>query len=238
MIYSTIFECQKALDALDLHSTPYDANYIDDLYSDYTCSDDDFFPETKGAIGKSTSSSLGDSTIIGSGNISDSDFIVNSGIHAGEDDINSLTRGEFEDAPQPPSRMQCMMASQSKANGNRTDGGRDGRTTGGRLIMQAQISRARRVYNGETPFSPNPTEDEVAALRFIISEQKAQIASEKRALERRREEADASSQHRANLTSLYSSGAMQRSRSRSISRDDRHHISRNLEADYIDVDIL
>jgi hypothetical protein len=81
MIYSTIFECQKALDALDLHSTPYNANYIDDLYSDYSCSDDDFFPETKGAIGKSRSSSSGDSAIIGSGNIIDSDFIVDSGIH-------------------------------------------------------------------------------------------------------------------------------------------------------------
>jgi hypothetical protein len=164
MIYSTIFECQKALDALDLHSTPYDANYIDDLYSDYTFSDDDFFPETKGAIGKSRSYSSGDSAIIESGNISDSDFIIDSDIHADEDDINSLARGEIEDAPQPPSRMQCMMASHGEANGNRTDGGRDGRTTSGRLITQAQISRARCIYNGETPFGPNPTEDEVAAL--------------------------------------------------------------------------
>jgi hypothetical protein len=40
-IYPTIFECQKALDTLNLHVAPYDADYVDGLYSDYTCCDDD-----------------------------------------------------------------------------------------------------------------------------------------------------------------------------------------------------
>jgi hypothetical protein len=84
----------------------------------------------------------------------------------------------------------------------------------------------------------NPTEDEVAALCFIVSDQKAQIGREKRALEQRRQEANASSQCRRNLTSLYFSAAMQKSGSRSISKDDRHRLSRNLKVDTIDVDIL
>jgi hypothetical protein len=40
---------------------------------------------------------------------------------------------------------------------------------------------------------PNPSPEEVAALRFIIQEQKDQISSERRILERRRDEAHASS---------------------------------------------
>jgi hypothetical protein len=79
-----IFECQKALDALDLHVAPYNADYLDGLYSDYTYSDDDFFPEAKGNLGKSSGSSSGDSAITGGGYIvdSDSDFIVECGIVA------------------------------------------------------------------------------------------------------------------------------------------------------------
>jgi hypothetical protein len=41
-IYPMISECQRALDALSLHPTPYDPNYVEGLYSYYTCSDDDF----------------------------------------------------------------------------------------------------------------------------------------------------------------------------------------------------
>jgi hypothetical protein len=166
VIYPTIFECKKALNALDLHSSLYNANYVDSLYSYYTCSDDDFFPETKGAIGKSIISSYGDSVITGSRYIvdSDSDFIVDSGIHAGKDEIYSLARGEIEDAPQSPSCIKCMIASHGEANNSRIDGARDGRTVSGRLITQAQMNRARHVYNGEMPLGPNPMEDEVEAL--------------------------------------------------------------------------
>jgi hypothetical protein len=47
----------------------------------------------------------------------------------------------------------------------------------------------------------------MAALCFIINKQKAQLDSEKRVLERCREEGDALSHRRANLSSYYSSGA-------------------------------
>jgi hypothetical protein len=57
-------------------------------------------------------------------------------------------------------------------------------------------------------------------------------------LEQCREEANVSSQHRANLTIPYSSGAMQKWQSCNIARDDIHRISRNLEVDFIDIDIL
>jgi hypothetical protein len=79
-----IFECQKALNALDVHAAPYNANYVGGLYSEYTYSDDDFFPEAKGNLGKSSGSSSGDSAITGGGYIvnSDSDFIVEFGIVA------------------------------------------------------------------------------------------------------------------------------------------------------------
>jgi hypothetical protein len=46
----------------------------------------------------------------------------------------------------------------------------------------------------------------MAALCFIINEQKAQLDSEKRVLERRREDADALSHRRANLSLYYLSG--------------------------------
>jgi hypothetical protein len=108
------------------------------------------------------------------------------------------------------------MALHGDASGS--NGDRGGRTDSGRIITQAQIRRARRVHTGEEPLGPNLTEDKLAALRFSVTEQKAQIASEKWVLERFREEADTSSHRRANLSSYYSFGAMQRSHSRNISR--------------------
>jgi hypothetical protein len=56
-IYPMISECERALNALMLHPTPYDPDYVEGLYSDYTCSDDDdVYPEAKGKIGNSPSS--------------------------------------------------------------------------------------------------------------------------------------------------------------------------------------
>jgi hypothetical protein len=98
-----------------------------------------------------------------------------------------------------------MMASHGDGNKNRANNTRDRQTAGGRFIIQAQIWHARRVYLGEIPMGPNPRANEVAALRFIIQEQKDQINSEKQILERRREEADASSRRHADLSSHYSS---------------------------------
>jgi hypothetical protein len=65
-IYPTIFECEGALNALMLHPTPYDPDYVKGLYSDYTCSDDDVYPEAKGKIGNSASSYSSESAISGS----------------------------------------------------------------------------------------------------------------------------------------------------------------------------
>jgi hypothetical protein len=52
-VYPTISECDRALNALTLRTAPYDPNYVEGLYSDYTCSDDDddVYPEAKGKIG-------------------------------------------------------------------------------------------------------------------------------------------------------------------------------------------
>jgi hypothetical protein len=58
--------CERALNALTLQPASYDPDYIKGLYSDYTCSDDDFYLEAKGKIGNSVSSGLSKSTISGS----------------------------------------------------------------------------------------------------------------------------------------------------------------------------
>jgi hypothetical protein len=48
-VYPTISECERALNALTLRTVPYDPDYVEGLYSDYTCSDDDdVYPEAKG----------------------------------------------------------------------------------------------------------------------------------------------------------------------------------------------
>jgi hypothetical protein len=48
-VYPTISECERGLNALTLRTTPYDPNYVEGLYSDYTCLDnDDIYPEAKG----------------------------------------------------------------------------------------------------------------------------------------------------------------------------------------------
>jgi hypothetical protein len=65
----------------------------------------------------------------------------------------------------------------------------------------------QNAYTGEIPLGLNPWEDEMAALRFIINEQKAQLHHGKQVLEWCKEEADASSHRRANLSAYYSSSA-------------------------------
>jgi hypothetical protein len=47
-IYLTISECERALNSVTLHPTPYDPKYVEGLYSDYTCSDDDVYPRPRG----------------------------------------------------------------------------------------------------------------------------------------------------------------------------------------------
>jgi hypothetical protein len=85
---------------------------------------------------------------------------------------------------------------------------------------------------------PNPTAEEVAALRFIIQEQKDQISSERQILERCREEDDASSRRRAKLSSHYSSSVPGRTRSHLPPGGNTHNIARNLEAEFNEVELL
>jgi hypothetical protein len=128
-IYLTISECQKVLYALNLHSIPYDANYVEGLYSDYTCSDDDSYLEAKGTIGRSSGSSSVGSALTGSGYIVDSDMEIDYGVYVVEDEIYPLTCGKIEGTLQPPSDMHCMMASRGDASGSNGDHG--GRTASG-----------------------------------------------------------------------------------------------------------
>jgi hypothetical protein len=87
-----ISECEWALNALTLQPTPYDPDYVEGLYSDYTCSDDDVYPEAEGKIGNSISSYSSESTISGSGYVVDydSDTVIEAGSCIGDDDIYPL----------------------------------------------------------------------------------------------------------------------------------------------------
>jgi hypothetical protein len=205
-IYPTISECERALNALTLHPTPYDPEYFEGLYSYYTCSDD-VYPEAKGKIGNLASSYSSESATSGSGYVVDYDFdaMIEVGSCIGDDDIYPLTLGESSDDSIPPFKGHCMMASHRNGNEHRANNNRDRPNTGGRFITQDQIRHARKVYSGEAPLGVNPSPEEVAALRFIIQEQKDQINADKRILERRREEANASSRRRAERSSHYSS---------------------------------
>jgi hypothetical protein len=97
----------------------------------------------------------------------------------GDDDIYSLVLDEISDDSIPPFGGHCMMASHGDYNEHRANNNRDRPNTGGRFITQNQIRHARKVYSGETPLGLNPSPKEVAALRFIIQEQKDQINADK-----------------------------------------------------------
>jgi hypothetical protein len=142
-----ISECQRALDALTLHPTPYDPNYVEGLYSEYTCSGDDFYPETKGKVEESESSSSANSALTGSRYIidSDADMVINTSSYVGDDDIYPLARGEIEDNLPSSAGKHCMMASHGEESRSRVHGGRVRQTASGRIINQAQIQHARRV---------------------------------------------------------------------------------------------
>jgi hypothetical protein len=180
-IYPTISECERALNALTLQPTPYDPDYVEGLYSDYTCSDDNVYLEAKGKIGNSVSSYSSESAISGSGYMVDydSDTMIEAGSCIGDDDIYPLAQGEISDDSIPPFGGHCMMASHGDGNKHGANSNRDRSNAGGRFITQNQIRHARKVYSGEVPMGPNPSPKEVAALRFIIQEQKDQISSER-----------------------------------------------------------
>jgi hypothetical protein len=117
-IYPTILECEQALNALTLQPTPYDPDYVEGLYSDFTCSDDDVYPEAKGKIGNSVSSYSSKSTISGNGYVVNYDpgTMIEAGSCIGDDDIYPLAQGEISDDSVLPSGGHCMMASHGDGN--------------------------------------------------------------------------------------------------------------------------
>jgi hypothetical protein len=137
-IYPTISECEQVLDALTLHPTPYDPEYVEGLYSDYTCSDDDVYPEAKGKIGNSASSYSSESATFGSGYVVDydSDTMIEVGSCIRDDDIYPPALGEISDDSIPPFGGHCMMASHGDGNKHRANHNRDRPNTGGRFITQ------------------------------------------------------------------------------------------------------
>jgi hypothetical protein len=239
-IYPTISECERALNALTLQPTPYDPDYVEGLYSDYTCSDDNVYPEAKGKIGNSASSCSSKSAVSGSGYVVDydSDTMIEIGSCIRDDDIYPLAQGEISVDSTPPFGGHCMMASHGDRNEHEANSNRDRSNAGGRFITQNQIQHARKVYSGEVPMGPNPSPEEMAALCFIIQEQKHQISSERRILERRRDEADASSRRHTELSSHYSSSIPRRSTSHLPPGGDAHNITRNLEAEFNEAKLL
>jgi hypothetical protein len=165
-IYPTISECERALNALTLQPTPYDPNYVEGLYSDYTCSDDDVYPKAKGKIDNSVSSYSSESTISGSGYVVDydSDTMIEARSCIGDDDIYPLAQGKISDDSVSPFGGHCMMASHRDGNEHGANSNRDRSNTGGWFITQNQIRHVRKVYSGEVPMGPNPSPEEVAAL--------------------------------------------------------------------------
>jgi hypothetical protein len=165
IIYPTISECERALNTLTLRPTPYDPDYVEGLYSDYTCSDDDVYPEAKGKIGNSASScSSKSATSDGSYVIDyDSDTMFEVWSCIGDDDVYPLALSEISDDSIPPFGGHCMMASHGDGNEHRANNNRD-RPNIGRFITQDQIWHARKVYSGEAPLGPNPSPKELVVL--------------------------------------------------------------------------
>jgi hypothetical protein len=178
-----------------LHPTPYDPDYVEGLYSDYTCSDDDIYPEAKGKIGNSASSYSSESATSSDRYMADynSDIMIKVGSYVEDDDIYPPALGKISDDSIPPFEGHCMMASHGDGNEHRSNDGRNRSNMGRQLITQDQIRHARRVYSGKANMGPNPSPQELAALRFVVQEQKDQISANRRILERHRDEADASS---------------------------------------------
>jgi hypothetical protein len=167
-IYPTISECEWALNALTLHPTPYDPDYVEGLYSDYTCSDDDddAYPEAKGKIGNSASSYWSKSATSSDGYMADydSNIKIEVGSYIEDDDIYPSTLGEISDDSIPPFGGHCMMASHGDRNKHGSNDGQNQSNTGRQFITQDQIRHARRVYSGEANMGPNLSPQELVAL--------------------------------------------------------------------------
>jgi hypothetical protein len=155
----------------------------------------------------------------------DSDIMIEVGSYIRDDDIYPSALGEISDDSIPPFGGHCMMASHGDGNEHRSNDGRNRSNTGRRFIMQDQIRYVRRVYTGEADMGPNLSPQELAALRFVVQEQKDQISADRHILERRRDEANASSIRRAERSSHYSSSVQHRTRSHIQPGADMHNIT-------------
>jgi hypothetical protein len=165
-VYPMISECDRALNALTLCTAPYDPDYVEGLYSDYTCSDDDddVYPEAKGKIGNSASSaSLCESNTSSDGYVADydSDFMIEVEPYVESDDVYPPALGEISDDSTPWPGGHCMMASHDDRNEN---DGRNRADSSRQVVTHDQIWFARRVYAGEVNFGPNPSPSDLAAL--------------------------------------------------------------------------
>jgi hypothetical protein len=132
-VYPTISECERALNALTLCTTPYDPDYVEGLYSDYTCSDDDdVYPEAKGKIGNSDSSCSSRSVTSSNEYMVDydSDLLVEVESYLRDDNIYPPTLGEISDDLTPSFGGHCMMASHEDGNENRANDGQNRSNTG------------------------------------------------------------------------------------------------------------
>jgi hypothetical protein len=165
-IYPTISECERALNALMLRPTPYDPDYVEGLYSDYTCSDDDVYPEAKGKIGNLASSYSSKSATSDGGYVVDydSDIMIEVRSYIEDDDIYPPALGEISDDSIPPFGGHCIMASHRDGNEHRTNDGQNRSNTGRQFITQDQIRHVKRVYSGEANMGPNPSPQELAVL--------------------------------------------------------------------------
>jgi hypothetical protein len=152
--------------------------------------------------------------------------MIEVGPYVESEDVYPPALGEISDDSTPWSGGHCMMASHN--DGNENDG-RNRADSGRQVVTHDQIRFARRVYAGEVNFGPNPSPSDLAALRFVVQEQKDQISADRRVLEWCREEADASH---------YSSSVQHRSRSRTQPGADMHNITRNLEAEFNEADLM
>jgi hypothetical protein len=164
--------------------------------------------------------------------------MIEVGSYIGDDDVYPPALGEISDDSIPPFGGHCMMVSHGDGNEHRANDGRNRSNTGRQFITQDQIQYARRVYAGEADMGPNPSPQELAALRFVIQEQKDQISADRRILERRRDEADASSRRRAERSSHYSSSVQYRTWSHIQPGADMHNVAQNLEAEFNEADLL
>jgi hypothetical protein len=166
------------------------------------------------------------------------DIMIEVGSYIGDDDIYPPALGKISDDSIPQFGGHCMMASHRDGNEHRSNDGRNRSNTGRQFITQDQIRYARRVYAGEADMGPNLSPQELAALRFVIQEQKDQISADRRILERHRDEADASSRRRAKRSSHYLSSVQHRTRSHIQPGADMHNVARNLEAEFNEADLL